>query len=181
MSMFFRKIIYAWRISQGCSLFCFTKTNQQVWASLGIVWFVTYYGPESDKKNGQAIFMKPKWLYRSLCPVPIDDQRAYDSSSLCTHAYISFLHLNHSIFLHTRIYYVFVCFFLYAYYTDQNIIQLGCASQELLLLNLTLHRVPNIPIITNTTYIYPTSLHTKCVYIYIYVGVCLCQCKKKHV
>lgn len=43
-----------------------------VWASLGIVWFVIYYGPESDKKNGQAIFMKPNdyiELYRSLCPV----------------------------------------------------------------------------------------------------------------
>jgi hypothetical protein len=69
-------------------------------------------------------------------------------------------------------------FFLYAYYTDQNIIQLGCASQELLLLNLTLHRVPNIPIITNTTYIYISNFLTHKMCVYIYVGVCLCQCKK---
>jgi hypothetical protein len=181
MSMFFRKIIYAWRISQGCSLFCFTKTNQQVWASLGIVWFVTYYGPESDKKNGQAIFMKPKWLYRSLCPVPIDDQRAYDSSSLCTHAYISFLHLNHSIFLHTRIYYVFVCFFsIRILYRSKHHPTWMCISG-------IATAKPDAPPCSQHThyhqynlYIYIQLPYTQnvCIYIYIYVGVCLCQCKK---
>ena len=63
--------------------------------------------------------------------------------------------------------------YLYTYYTDQNIIQLGCASQELLLLNLTLHRVPNIPIITNTTYIYIQLPYTQNVYIYIYICWCV--------